>query len=86
MTQPAVFTAQNDAEKEKFLRAAENKDGIFKLARKLKAENVDIAGDKCVWNRLCQKDTFSSDHLRKFFYIPILVTRLHVKFFEKFCR
>ena len=27
-----------------------NKDGIFKLAKKLKAENVDIAGDKCVRN------------------------------------
>ena len=50
MARLAVYTAQNDAEKEKFLRAAENKDGIFKLARKLKAENVDIAGDKCVRN------------------------------------
>ena len=50
MARQAVYTAQNDAEKEKFLRAAENKDGIFKLARKLKAENVDIAGDKCVRN------------------------------------
>ncbi len=46
----AVFTAQDDAEKEKFLRAAENKDGIFKLAKKLKAGNADIVGDKCVRN------------------------------------
>ena len=35
---------------EKFLREAENKDDIFKLARKLKAENVVIAGNKCVRN------------------------------------
>ena len=41
LARQAVFTAQNDAEKEKFLRAAENKDGIFKLAKKVNFGKTD---------------------------------------------
>ena len=33
---------------DKYLRAERNKDEIFKIAKKLKSENSDVVGDKCV--------------------------------------
>ena len=43
-----VYTALGNADHDKFLRAENNKDEIFKMAKKMKAENSDVVGDKCV--------------------------------------
>ena len=43
-----VYTALANADHDKFLRAENNKDEIFKMAKKVKAENSDVVGDKCI--------------------------------------
>ena len=44
----AVYTALRNDDHDKYLRAERNKDEIFKIAKKLKSENSDVVGDKCV--------------------------------------
>ena len=48
----AVYTARKSAQEAKFgdLRSSEQRNKIFKEARKMKNENQDIVGDKCVKN------------------------------------
>ena len=49
-SQQAVYAARKNAQETKFgdLRGSEQRNQIFKEARKMKRENQDIVGDKCV--------------------------------------
>ena len=46
----AVAKAKDAAEKEKFAKVGTNSNEIFKLARQMKSENMDVVGDKCIYN------------------------------------
>ena len=47
-----VYVAKRKAQEEKFsqLESSDGKNFIFKLAKRMKHENEDIVGDKCVKN------------------------------------
>ena len=47
-----VYVAERKAQEEKFsqLESSDGKNFIFKLAKRMKHKNQDIAGDKCVKN------------------------------------
>ena len=48
----ALYVAKRKAQEEKFsqLESCDSKNFIFKLARRMKRENQDIVGEKCVKN------------------------------------
>ena len=44
----AVYTAKKNAEKEKFDSVKFNKENIFRFAKQMRTENVDVIGEKCI--------------------------------------
>ena len=46
----AVFQAKQVVEEEKFARVASNPSEIFKIARQMKQENLDVIGDKSIYD------------------------------------
>ena len=45
-----VFLAKKAAEEARFARVESNPSEIFKIARQMKSDNLDIAGDKSIYD------------------------------------
>ena len=43
-----VYTAKKNAEKEKFASVKYNKENIFRFAKQMRTENLDVIGEKCI--------------------------------------
>ena len=44
----AVYTANRNAEKEKFASVKDNKENIFRVVKQMHTENQDAIGEKCI--------------------------------------
>ena len=46
--QHAIYTANRNAEKQKFASVKDNKENIFRVAIQMHTENQDVIDEKCI--------------------------------------